>query len=203
MSDTVNFEQATEIATKFLREHGHTSVRLNTSAPKVDGWIFQFDVGVVSKKIIVVGVGKDGKIKRLEPLAETVPPPELFELEAGLCSTSPEIMKLPISLKIDLREVEDGKWEMTYTEGWRPEHREAFLKSVELVRAALPPDVKITVEGDTVTTEISGSRDVMFSFLAGEFLINSSVGAMGLKDLFAIVIGAGARAGAKLEKAKP
>lgn len=64
----IDFERASKITQDFLKAGGHNHFKLETTIPRLNGWDFHYDVGVVLPQILLVSIGFDGKIKRLLPL---------------------------------------------------------------------------------------------------------------------------------------
>jgi hypothetical protein len=95
----------------------------------------------------------------------------------------------PVRIKLDVRDLGDGRAELEYTE-WYPEGVDVKLTvevAVELLKkwafagCSLHPN-----EDNSITMRATASRDIIYSMLAGEFLLNSPLGKVTLSDLLLV-----------------
>lgn len=104
----------------------------------------------------------------------------------------------PIRYEIDTSEQEDGTWVINYTEyfsekDWndaRSDSAKVFAKMKGFM------DVKMDDEKRRAYITMRGSKNMVMSMLAGEFLAFSRLGEMSLKDLFGLMTVKLAQAGA-------
>lgn len=94
----------------------------------------------------------------------------------------------PIKYEIIIEGIGEGKWKMLYKEYFKPEDLEAFKNSAELLNALPLADLGmsksiVNEEEHSVTNEVVTEKEKLMDYLAGEFLIMSSLGKMTLREI--------------------
>ena len=87
--------------------------------------------------------------------------------------------------KIDARELEDGRWQLHYEEGFDPKFYDALKLSTDAMRAE---GVEVELESDRVTLDITGPKNEILNMLAGEFFGVSELGQMTIAELYRMLL---------------
>ena len=98
---------------------------------------------------------------------------------------------LPNAIQINAKELEDGTWEIQYCEEFKdsPELEEA-RKANPTIMAALRNQGAYNIEQkeNSISFHLTDSREEVFGLLAAEFLANSPLGRMCLKDILGSLV---------------
>lgn len=107
--------------------------------------------------------------------------------------------KWPIGLNIVVKRLDEKRWELKYTEKFDPKDKEAAQNTVDILRKT-----DLTILFDEKRCEIHiktiDTKEIVFGFLAEEFLANSKVAQMNIGDLMALAGAFFATQNASVEK---